>query len=68
MKFSRRLRVMLIQQRSLANSSGGYVRLISRHSGKTLEVQNAAANDGSAIVQYTDWGGNNQQWQLVRVG
>ncbi|MGW4499133.1 hypothetical protein ACWENR_11025 [Micromonospora sp. NPDC004336] len=20
------------------------------------------------VVQYTDWGGNNQQWQLIRIG
>jgi hypothetical protein len=24
--------------------------------------------DGGAVVQYTDWNGTNQQWQLVRVG
>jgi hypothetical protein len=30
-------------------------------------VQNAATNDGAGVVQYGDWGGSNQQWQLVRV-
>ena len=49
-------------------SSSGYVRLISRNSGKALEVQGASTADGANIVQYDDWGGNNQQWQLVRVG
>ena len=33
----------------------------------TVEVQGAATNDGANVVQYDDWGGNNQQWQLVRV-
>jgi beta-xylosidase len=44
------------------------VRLISRHSGKAVEVQNASTADGGPVVQYADWGGTNQQWQLIRVG
>ncbi len=50
------------------DSSSGYVRLINRNSGKALEVQGASTADGGNIVQYDDWGGTNQQWQLVRVG
>ncbi|WP_204029965.1 RICIN domain-containing protein, partial [Micromonospora andamanensis] len=46
---------------------GGHVRLINRNSNKALEVQNASTADGGNIVQYDDWGGANQQWQLVRV-
>jgi hypothetical protein len=42
------------------------VRLINRNSGKAVEVQNAATNDGATVVQYSDWDGSNQQWQLVR--
>ena len=41
--------------------------LLNRNSGKALEVQNASTADGGNIVQYADWGGNNQQWQLVRI-
>ena len=48
--------------------TGGYVRLISRNSNKALEVQGASTADGANIVQYDDWGGSNQQWQLVQVG
>ncbi|MGW0595463.1 family 43 glycosylhydrolase, partial [Streptosporangium sp. NPDC002607] len=33
-----------------------------------LEVQGASTADGANIVQYTDWNGANQQWQLVQVG
>ncbi|MFE5375139.1 RICIN domain-containing protein, partial [Streptomyces mirabilis] len=33
-----------------------------------VEVDNASTADGAKVVQYTDWGGANQQWQLVRVG
>jgi hypothetical protein len=43
------------------------VRLINRNSNKAVEVQNAATDDGAIVVQYSDWGGSNQQWQLVRV-
>ncbi|MTK04833.1 RICIN domain-containing protein, partial [Micromonospora sp. CP22] len=49
------------------DSDGGHVRLVSRHSGKVVEVQGAATSDGANIVQYADWNGANQQWQLVRV-
>src|SRR3990170_5531111 len=41
--------------------------LVNRNSGKALEVQNASTADGGNIVQYAQWGGDNQQWQLVQV-
>ena len=56
------------QQFRLQDTSNGFVSLISRHSGKAVEVQGASTADGANIVQYSNWGGNNQQWQLVRVG
>ena len=31
-------------------------------------MQGASTADGGNIVQYADWGGSNQQWQLVRIG
>lgn len=49
-----------------SGSPGGFVRLINRNSGKAVEVQNASTADGAKVVQFTDWGGANQQWQLVR--
>ena len=48
--------------------SRGLLRVINRNSGKAVEVQGASTADGANIVQYTDWGGNNQQWQLIRIG
>ncbi|MBO3086669.1 family 43 glycosylhydrolase, partial [Cellulomonas fengjieae] len=39
-----------------------------RHSGKAVEVQGASTADGANVVQYADWNGANQQWQLVRLG
>ncbi|NNJ59971.1 MAG: alpha-L-arabinofuranosidase [Dactylosporangium sp.] len=49
------------------NTSVWY-ELINRNSGKALEVQNASTADGAAIVQYSYWGGTNQQWQFVDSG
>ena len=56
------------QQFRLADSDGGYVRLIARHSSKAVEVQGASTANGANVVQYFDWNGANQQWQLVRLG
>ncbi|MGW2283427.1 RICIN domain-containing protein [Streptomyces phaeochromogenes] len=50
-----------------ADSSEGHVRLINRDSGKAVEVQNASTADGAKVVPFTDRGGANQQWQLIRV-
>jgi hypothetical protein len=33
-----------------------------------VAVQGASTADGGNLVQYTDRGGANQQWRLVRVG
>ena len=38
------------------------------HSGKAVEVQGASTVDGGNVVQYSDWNGTNQQWQLAKVG
>ncbi|MEV0382743.1 RICIN domain-containing protein [Nonomuraea sp. NPDC050643] len=43
------------------------IRLKSRHSGKVLDVHTFSTTDSADIVQ-CDWGGNNQQRQLVRAG
>jgi hypothetical protein len=56
------------QQFRLADSPDGYVRLISRHSNKAVQVQNSSTADGARVVQFTDNGSNSQQWQLIRVG
>ncbi|MEU3381649.1 RICIN domain-containing protein [Streptomyces caelestis] len=40
--------------------------LVNRGSGKAVEGLNASTTDGARVVQYADWSGANQQWQLVR--
>jgi lysophospholipase L1-like esterase len=48
--------------------TSAWYALVNRNSGKAVEVQGASTADGGNIVQYADWNGSNQQWQLVRVG
>ena len=41
-----------------------FVRLISRQSGKALDVSGASLEDGGAVVQFMSHEGTNQQWRL----
>uniref|UniRef100_UPI000373E051 family 43 glycosylhydrolase n=1 Tax=Catelliglobosispora koreensis TaxID=129052 RepID=UPI000373E051 len=52
----------------LTDTTNGYIKITSRHSNKVLEVQGASTANNANIVQYDDWSGNNQQWQLVPAG
>ncbi|MEW2146106.1 RICIN domain-containing protein [Micromonospora vinacea] len=45
----------------------GYVQLVARHSGKCLEVPNAATTDGARLAQWTCGTGANQQWRRIPV-
>lgn len=56
------------QQFAVRDSDGGHIRLINRHSGKVVETWEWSTADGAAVAQYSDLGGANQQWQMVRVG
>lgn len=51
----------------LGNSAGRYYRLVNRRSGKVLAVWQASGSDGARVVQWSDTGALDQQWQLVRV-
>jgi uncharacterized protein YjdB/O-glycosyl hydrolase len=48
----------------------GYYNIISRNSGKGLDVANNATNSGAQIQQYdvTNGGGANQRWKFVSAG
>jgi hypothetical protein len=37
---------------------------VNRNSGKVIDVNGASTADGAAVIQWTDHGGNNQQWTL----
>ena len=42
-----------------------YSRIVSRHSGKCLDVSGGSADDGASIVQWQCHGGQNQNWLLL---
>jgi endoglucanase len=48
--------------------ANGTYRLISRHSGKALDVSGHATADGANVIQWTYGGGNNQRWTLTHLG
>ena len=48
--------------------ANGTYRLISRHSGKALDVSGGATADGANVIQWTYGGGNNQRWTLTHLG
>jgi alpha-L-fucosidase len=47
------------------STSTGYNKIVSRSSGKVLDVAAASTANGATIEQQTDNGGTNQQWSLV---
>jgi aryl-phospho-beta-D-glucosidase BglC (GH1 family) len=56
------------QQFRVVDTDSGYVKLINRSSGKALDLWGWSTANGGRISQYTDSGGANQQWQLVKIG
>ena len=49
--------------RSLATATRG---LVSRASGKCLDVSGGSLDDGASIIQWQCHGGANQNWRLLR--
>ncbi len=45
-----------------------YYRIVNRNSGKGLDVNGSSTSDGAGIIQWSFWGGNNQQWQIIDNG
>jgi hypothetical protein len=45
---------------------GTYYEIVSRNSGKCLDVFGASLDDAAAVIQWTCTGGPNQQWRLER--
>jgi len=43
-------------------------KIVSRSSGKVLDVPGFATHDGAQIQQFTDNGGKNQHWGLIPIG
>ena len=47
---------------------GGYVEIVSRHSGKCLDVAGGSTVPGAPVLQWSCHGGANQQWRLEPAG
>ena len=47
---------------------GAYYMLVSRHSGKAVDILNGSTGDGAAVVQWSRTGGTSQQFQLISDG
>ncbi len=67
---------LVTQINSVSGSGGGgggggggtYYKLISRNSGKALDVVGASTANGANVDQWPDSGTANQQWSIVSVG
>ena len=46
----------------------GYVEIVSRNSGKCLDISGGSTDAGAAAIQWTCHGGPNQQWRLEPAG
>nr|WP_117209832.1 RICIN domain-containing protein [Allorhizocola rhizosphaerae] len=56
------------QAQAATIDKAAYYVLVSRHSGKAIDVNGASTSDGAGILQWTRTDGNNQQWQFVDSG
>ncbi|WP_283655949.1 RICIN domain-containing protein [Paenibacillus sp. RC334] len=54
-------------QQGLPVDVGGYLVLVNRNSGLTMDVNQGAVTAGAAVNQWADNGGSNQQWNLVKI-
>jgi hypothetical protein len=59
--------VALPAQAVTINTSAWYV-IVSRHSGKAIDLYNFSTADAAPIVQWARNDGNQQQWQFVDAG
>lgn len=50
------------------DAGSGYYHLVSRNSGKCLDVSGVSTADGAQVIQWPCSTGTNQQWQLVAAG
>jgi hypothetical protein len=48
--------------------TSAYYRLVSRHSGKAIDVSGRSTDNGAAVVQWTPGAGTNQQFRFVPSG
>jgi hypothetical protein len=49
-------------------AGGDHATITAQHSGRVLDVTGVSGADGAAIMQYGNWRGDNQRWQLESTG
>ena len=52
----------------ITNIGGGYYKIISKRSGKGLDVKDAGISNGTVVQQYDYYGGNAQAWIIKDAG
>lgn len=55
------------QRFSIIDVGGGYYKIVARHSGKCLAVNNTGMNDGDDVVQWEWLNYDNFKWQFTSV-
>jgi hypothetical protein len=45
----------------------GWVEIVSKNSGKCMDVNGVSLAPSAQVIQWTCWGGDNQKWKLVPV-
>ena len=62
------LGVLFASAPSASAQTMGYFKIVSRSSGKVLDVPNSSTLNNAIIQQVQDNGGANQQWALIPAG
>jgi len=47
------------------DAGGGFYKLRNRATGKVIDVSGGSLANGANVIEWTDNGGTNQQWQIV---
>ncbi|WP_152393187.1 RICIN domain-containing protein [Paenibacillus guangzhouensis] len=53
---------------SAAIEPSAYYKIVNKNSGKVMDVKGAYLDDSTSVIQYTENGGANQQWQFIDMG
>jgi uncharacterized repeat protein (TIGR03803 family) len=59
---------VIFRLRLATSPPDGYVEIVSRNSGKCLDVSGASTDAGASAIQWICHGGLNQQWRLEPAG
>jgi hypothetical protein len=49
-------------------TAGTYYKVLNRNSGDALDINGQSTTAGAIAIQWSYWGGNNQQWSFTSLG